>query len=67
MMDTELAVLLVALEAVASAAEAITWEDYPQVGEGDWLQVQAEVMRIARHPSRFPEAMTLLEKRAGQL
>ena len=42
------------------------WEDYPEIGEGDWLKVLAEVGTLTLAPDRndFTLAHDLLEARA---
>ena len=63
-MTPETAILLVAQQAISNEAQDIEWEDFPYIGENDWLRVQAEIKRMTRPVKQFGTAMNLLEERA---
>lgn len=64
------AITLVAREAIHHTADPnggpIEWEDWPDIGEDDWIAVMAEVARLAASPDRveFEAAYELLKMRA---
>ena len=61
------AIEIVARQLVAEAAKQITWEDIPDIGEHDWLEVAGCIEReAAREPYGWEQAITLLTGRANQ-
>lgn len=49
---TTWAIETVARGVLANAVETpVEWENYPEIGEGDWERVLAEVRQLAAHPS----------------
>lgn len=63
-MTPEQAIVIVAQHAIADAAEDISWEDYPEIGENDWARVVDEVRSLADYPALYAQAHELLESRA---
>ena len=67
---------IVARQALVNAAEDLQWEDYPDIGEGDWKQVQRQALLLAqgqmssspiaqnKAEAMYDEAITMLEARA---
>lgn len=61
-----LAMDTMAREMLARAAETIEWEDYPDIGENDWMDLMKRVKSLVpRYPAdQVRLAYKLLEQRA---
>lgn len=67
-MTTAEAIDIIALHALANRTESIedSWENYPEIGEGDWEAVVARADELRTYPSddEYQEAYALLTARA---
>lgn len=65
-MNPESATIHVAQQLLANAAQEMQWEDMPDIGEGDWLRIEEQLVRLAPNSPYFNEALLVLEQRAAE-
>ena len=63
-MNIDTAVDIVARHVLFSGVGNMCWEDYPEIGESDWDNVQARAKQIASPPDSCKEAYEMLADRA---
>lgn len=65
-MIPEDAIAVMAEWAMANQVAELDWQNFPDIGEADWLAIQKQAAWITPRPSaeQYIEAYTLLEQRA---
>ena len=56
----------VARQLLANAINDMEWEDMPDIGEYDWMQIVERCKVLAPEPDGFDDAITMIEDRARQ-
>jgi hypothetical protein len=65
--DVEAAIDTVARQVIARLVDwhvGDSWEDFPEIVEGDWQRVQARCLELTPEPDAYQAAYALLESRA---
>jgi hypothetical protein len=60
------AIGIVAQQIAANAVRDVEWEDYPNIGEYDWIWITELLEVLVPEAHAIDEAFTLLEQRAEE-